>query len=159
MPAGESLDVWAAAGGTLVLHLAVQRCAEVVAVLREHRPSSEPVAVVAQPEQAERRRDVLDPACVDHAEGVLRRHHQHAGVLPFGFEPAGPRLLRPGQRHAGGEVVHHLVAAALHQHEAAADALQPLRAQAGFLGDLAPRGLLRVFPRFHQTGRALDHHW
>ncbi|PVY96176.1 precorrin-4 C(11)-methyltransferase [Actinomycetospora cinnamomea] len=48
MPAGESLDVWAAAGGTLVLHLAVQRCAEVVAALRAHRPASEPVAVVAR---------------------------------------------------------------------------------------------------------------
>jgi precorrin-4/cobalt-precorrin-4 C11-methyltransferase len=48
MPAGESLDVWAAVGGTLVLHLAVQRCAEVVAVLREHRPSDEPAAVVAR---------------------------------------------------------------------------------------------------------------
>lgn len=48
MPPGESLDVWAAAGGTLVLHLAVQRCASVVAALREHRPASEPVAVVAR---------------------------------------------------------------------------------------------------------------
>ncbi|MDD7967239.1 precorrin-4 C(11)-methyltransferase [Actinomycetospora lemnae] len=48
MPPGESLDVWAAAGGTLVLHLAVQRCADVVAALREHRPASEPVAVVAR---------------------------------------------------------------------------------------------------------------
>ncbi|MEJ2871417.1 precorrin-4 C(11)-methyltransferase [Actinomycetospora sp. OC33-EN08] len=48
MPDGESLDVWAAAGGTLVLHLAVQRCAEVVATLRAHRPADEPVAVVAR---------------------------------------------------------------------------------------------------------------
>ena len=47
MPPGESLDVWAAAGGTLVLHLAVQRCASVVEALLRHRPASEPVAVVA----------------------------------------------------------------------------------------------------------------
>jgi precorrin-4/cobalt-precorrin-4 C11-methyltransferase len=48
MPAGESLDVWAATGGTLVLHLAVQRCTEVVAALLRHRSPSEPVAVVAR---------------------------------------------------------------------------------------------------------------
>jgi len=48
MPPGESLDVWAAAGGTLVLHLAVQRCAEVVAALLPARGADCPVAVVAR---------------------------------------------------------------------------------------------------------------
>jgi precorrin-4/cobalt-precorrin-4 C11-methyltransferase len=48
MPAGEGLDVWAAAGGTLVLHLAVQRCAEVVAALVGARGADCPVAVVAR---------------------------------------------------------------------------------------------------------------
>ncbi len=48
MPDGESLATWAAAGGTLVLHLAVQRCAAVVEALLAHRPPTEPVAVVAR---------------------------------------------------------------------------------------------------------------
>lgn len=48
MPEGEGLDVWAATGGTLVLHLAVQRCAEVVAALIPARGAECPVAVVAR---------------------------------------------------------------------------------------------------------------
>src|SRR4051794_31985574 len=48
MPPGESLATWAATGGTLVLHLALQRCAEVGEALRAHRPAQEPVAVVAR---------------------------------------------------------------------------------------------------------------
>lgn len=53
MPAGEGLEVWAATGGTLVLHLAVQRCAEVVAALLPERGADCPVAVVARASRAD----------------------------------------------------------------------------------------------------------
>ena len=75
MPEGETLDVWAAAGGTLVLHLAVQRCAEVVAKLREHRPPHEPVAVVARasrPDEVVLRGTLADIAERVDAAGIRR---------------------------------------------------------------------------------------
>lgn len=75
MPEGESLDVWAAAGGTLVLHLAVQRCAEVVEKLLEHRPPHEPVAVVARasrPDEVVLRGTLADIAGRVEAAGIKR---------------------------------------------------------------------------------------
>ncbi|MFC5063302.1 precorrin-4 C(11)-methyltransferase [Actinomycetospora atypica] len=75
MPEGESLDVWAAAGGTLVLHLAVQRCAEVVGKLLAHRPPHEPVAVVARasrPDEVVLRGTLADIAERVEAAGIRR---------------------------------------------------------------------------------------
>ncbi|MDD7939905.1 precorrin-4 C(11)-methyltransferase [Actinomycetospora lutea] len=83
MPAGESLDVWAAAGGTLVLHLAVQRCAAVVEALRRHRPASEPVAVVARASRDDE--VVLRGTLADIAERV-----EAAGVLRTAVIVVGP---------------------------------------------------------------------
>jgi len=48
MPAGESLAAYAATGATLVLHLAVQRIAELIPELVPHYGAEAPVAVVAR---------------------------------------------------------------------------------------------------------------
>ncbi|MEX5721222.1 precorrin-4 C(11)-methyltransferase [Geodermatophilus maliterrae] len=48
MPAGEELAAYAATGATLVLHLAVQRMAELAPQLAEHYGDDGPVAVVAR---------------------------------------------------------------------------------------------------------------
>ena len=82
MPPGESLDVWAAAGGTLVLHLAVQRCAEVVAALREHRPSHEPVAVVARASREDE--VILRGTLADIAERVAEADVRRTAVIVVG---------------------------------------------------------------------------
>ncbi|MEJ2889371.1 precorrin-4 C(11)-methyltransferase [Actinomycetospora aeridis] len=83
MPPGESLDVWAAAGGTLVLHLAVQRCTSVVEALLRHRPASEPVAVVARASRDDE--VVLRGTLADIAEKVA-----DAGVLRTAVIVVGP---------------------------------------------------------------------
>lgn len=83
MPEGESLDVWAAAGGTLVLHLAVQRCASVVEALRRHRPASEPVAVVARAS-----RD--DEVVLRGTLGDIVARVEEAGVLRTAVIVVGP---------------------------------------------------------------------
>jgi precorrin-4/cobalt-precorrin-4 C11-methyltransferase len=48
MPPGEELAAYAATGATLVLHLAVQRIAELAPELAEHYGDDGPVAVVAR---------------------------------------------------------------------------------------------------------------
>ncbi|MGY1716216.1 precorrin-4 C(11)-methyltransferase [Geodermatophilus nigrescens] len=48
MPPGEELAAYAATGATLVLHLAVQRMAELAPLLAEHYGADGPVAVVAR---------------------------------------------------------------------------------------------------------------
>ncbi|MDP9427815.1 MAG: precorrin-4 C(11)-methyltransferase [Actinomycetota bacterium] len=48
MPPGEELEAYAATGATLVLHLAVQRIAELAPQLAEHYGDDGPVAVVAR---------------------------------------------------------------------------------------------------------------
>jgi precorrin-4/cobalt-precorrin-4 C11-methyltransferase len=82
MPPGESLDVWAAAGGTLVLHLAVQRCASVVEVLLRHRPASEPVAVVARASRDDE--VVLRGTLADIAARVEEAGVQRTAVIVVG---------------------------------------------------------------------------
>ena len=75
MPPGETLDVWAATGGTLVLHLAVQRCAEVVAALLPARGADCPVAVVARasrPDELVVRGTLADIAEKVAAAGIAR---------------------------------------------------------------------------------------
>jgi len=75
MPAGEDLGTWAAAGGTLVLHLAVQRCASVVEELLVHRAPDEPVAVVArasQPDEVIVRGTLADITAKVGAAGIRR---------------------------------------------------------------------------------------
>ena len=100
MPPGESLDVWAAAGGTLVLHLAVQRCAEVVVALREHRPPDEPVAVVARASRDDEL--VVRGTLADIAAKV-----DQAGIRRTAVIVVGPVV---GLGDAGGE--SHLYSAA-----------------------------------------------
>jgi len=82
MPPGESLDVWAAAGGTLVLHLAVQRCASVVEALLRHRPASEPVAVVARASRDDE--VVLRGTLADIAEQVAAADVRRTAVIVVG---------------------------------------------------------------------------
>ncbi|MHC1561264.1 precorrin-4 C(11)-methyltransferase [Actinomycetospora sp. C-140] len=82
MPAGESLDVWAAAGGTLVLHLAVQRCDAVVEALRRHRPATEPVAVVARASRDDE--VVLRGTLADIAARVAEAGVQRTAVIVVG---------------------------------------------------------------------------
>lgn len=82
MPPGESLDEWAAAGGTLVLHLAVQRCASVVEALLRHRPASEPVAVVARASRDDE--VVLRGTLADIAEQVAAADVRRTAVIVVG---------------------------------------------------------------------------
>ncbi|GAA4822413.1 precorrin-4 C(11)-methyltransferase [Actinomycetospora corticicola] len=82
MPEGESLDVWAATGGTLVLHLAVQRCAEVVTTLLQHRPPHEPVAVVARASRDDEL--VLRGTLADIAEQVEAAGVKRTAVIVVG---------------------------------------------------------------------------
>lgn len=75
MPTGEGLDVWASAGGTLVLHLAVQRCASVVDALVPSRGADCPVAVVARASRADEvivRGTLGDIAARVEAAGIRR---------------------------------------------------------------------------------------
>ena len=92
MPPGEDLATWAAAGGTLVLHLAVQRCAEVVDALLAHRAPTEPVAVVARasrPDEQVVRGTLADIAGKVDAAGIRRTAVIVVGPVVAGRDPTG----------------------------------------------------------------------
>lgn len=75
MPAGEDLATLAAAGTTLVLHLAVQRIEQVVADLLPHYGPDTPVAVVvraSRPDELVLRGTLADIAATVRAANVLR---------------------------------------------------------------------------------------
>jgi precorrin-4/cobalt-precorrin-4 C11-methyltransferase len=75
MPAGESLAAYAATGATLVLHLAVQRIAELVPELVPHYGQDGPVAVVARASRDDElvlRGTLADIAGQVEAAGVTR---------------------------------------------------------------------------------------
>ncbi len=75
MPPGEELAAYAATGATLVLHLAVQRIAELAPELAEHYGDDGPVAVVARASQNDElvlRGTLADIAGQVEAAGVRR---------------------------------------------------------------------------------------
>ncbi|SFL54392.1 precorrin-4 C(11)-methyltransferase [Geodermatophilus ruber] len=75
MPPGEELAAYAATGATLVLHLAVQRIAELAPQLAEHYGADGPVAVVARASRDDElvlRGTLADIAGQAEAAGVKR---------------------------------------------------------------------------------------
>ncbi len=75
MPPGEQLAAYAATGATLVLHLAVQRIAELAPQLAEHYGDAGPVAVVARASRDDElvlRGTLGDIAAQVAAAGVVR---------------------------------------------------------------------------------------
>jgi precorrin-4/cobalt-precorrin-4 C11-methyltransferase len=75
MPPGEELAAYAATGATLVLHLAVQRLAELAPQLAEHYGDDGPVAVVARASRDDElvlRGTLADIAAQVEAAGVRR---------------------------------------------------------------------------------------
>ena len=75
MPPGEELAAYAATGATLVLHLAVQRIAELAPELAEHYGDDGPVAVVARASRDDElvlRGTLADIAAQVEAAGVRR---------------------------------------------------------------------------------------
>ncbi len=75
MPPGEQLAAYAATGATLVLHLAVQRIAELAPQLAEHYGEDGPVAVVARASREDElvlRGTLGDIAAQVAAAGVVR---------------------------------------------------------------------------------------
>ncbi|MGY1651515.1 precorrin-4 C(11)-methyltransferase [Geodermatophilus sp. SYSU D01119] len=75
MPPGEELAAYAATGATLVLHLAVQRMAELAPQLAEHYGDDGPVAVVARASRDDElvlRGTLADIAAQVEAAGVRR---------------------------------------------------------------------------------------
>jgi precorrin-4/cobalt-precorrin-4 C11-methyltransferase len=75
MPPGEELAAYAATGATLVLHLAVQRMAELAPQLAEHYGDDGPVAVVARASRDDElvlRGTLADIAAQVEAAGVTR---------------------------------------------------------------------------------------
>jgi len=75
MPPGEELAAYAATGATLVLHLAVQRLAELAPQLAEHYGDDGPVAVVARASRDDElvlRGTLADIAAQVEAAGVKR---------------------------------------------------------------------------------------
>jgi precorrin-4/cobalt-precorrin-4 C11-methyltransferase len=75
MPEGEDLAAYAATGATLVLHLAVQRIAELAPQLAEHYGPEGPVAVVARASRDDElvlRGTLADIAAQVEAAGVKR---------------------------------------------------------------------------------------
>ncbi|WP_336030270.1 precorrin-4 C(11)-methyltransferase [Geodermatophilus sp. FMUSA9-8] len=75
MPPGEELAAYAATGATLVLHLAVQRMAELAPLLAEHYGADGPVAVVARASRDDElvlRGTLADIAAQVEAAGVRR---------------------------------------------------------------------------------------
>ncbi|RBY78354.1 precorrin-4 C(11)-methyltransferase [Geodermatophilus sp. TF02-6] len=75
MPPGEELAAYAATGATLVLHLAVQRIAELAPQLAEHYGDDGPVAVVARASRDDElvlRGTLADIAAQVEAAGVRR---------------------------------------------------------------------------------------
>ncbi len=75
MPPGEELAAYAATGATLVLHLAVQRMAELAPQLAEHYGDDGPVAVVARASRDDElvlRGTLADIAAQVEAAGVKR---------------------------------------------------------------------------------------
>jgi precorrin-4/cobalt-precorrin-4 C11-methyltransferase len=85
MPAGESLAAYAATGATLVLHLAVQRIAELIPELVPHYGAEAPVAVVARASRDDEL--VLRGTLADIAEQVAG-----AGVRRTAIVVVGPVL-------------------------------------------------------------------
>ncbi|PWW21646.1 precorrin-4/cobalt-precorrin-4 C11-methyltransferase [Geodermatophilus normandii] len=89
MPPGEELAAYAATGATLVLHLAVQRMAELAPLLAEHYGPDGPVAVVARASRDDEL--VLRGTLADIAEQV-----EAAGVRRTAVVVVGP-VLTAGQ--------------------------------------------------------------
>jgi precorrin-4/cobalt-precorrin-4 C11-methyltransferase len=89
MPPGEELAAYAATGATLVLHLAVQRMAELAPQLAEHYGPDGPVAVVARASRDDEL--VLRGTLADIAEQV-----EAAGVKRTAVVVVGP-VLTAGQ--------------------------------------------------------------
>ncbi|SDO89080.1 precorrin-4/cobalt-precorrin-4 C11-methyltransferase [Klenkia soli] len=85
MPPGEELAAYAATGATLVLHLAVQRIAELAPQLAEHYGADGPVAVVARASRDDEL--VLRGTLGDIAEQVAA-----AGVVRTAVVVVGPVL-------------------------------------------------------------------
>jgi precorrin-4/cobalt-precorrin-4 C11-methyltransferase len=85
MPEGEQLAAYAATGATLVLHLAVQRIAELVPELVPHYGADGPVAVVARASRDDEL--VLRGTLADIAAQV-----QQAGVKRTAVVVVGPVL-------------------------------------------------------------------
>lgn len=95
MPAGESLADWAAVGGTLVLHLAVQRCAEVAAALVAARGADCPVAVVARASRA-------DETVVRGTLGDIAERVAEAGIARTAVIVVGPVVRTVDEAVDGG---------------------------------------------------------
>jgi precorrin-4/cobalt-precorrin-4 C11-methyltransferase len=89
MPPGEELAAYAATGATLVLHLAVQRIAELAPELAEHYGDDGPVAVVARASRDDEL--VLRGTLADIADQVAA-----AGVTRTAVVVVGP-VLTAGQ--------------------------------------------------------------
>ena len=89
MPPHEEMAVWASVGGTLVLHLAVQRCASVVAALVPGRGRDCPVAVVARAS-----RD--DEVIVRGTLGDITDRVAQAGIVRTAVIVVGPVVGTPG---------------------------------------------------------------
>ncbi|MGY1705897.1 precorrin-4 C(11)-methyltransferase [Geodermatophilus sp. SYSU D00697] len=85
MPPGEELAAYAATGATLVLHLAVQRIAELAPQLAEHYGADGPVAVVARASRDDEL--VLRGTLTDIAQQV-----EDAGVRRTAVVVVGPVL-------------------------------------------------------------------
>jgi precorrin-4/cobalt-precorrin-4 C11-methyltransferase len=85
MPPGEELAAYAATGATLVLHLAVQRIAELAPQLAEHYGDDGPVAVVARASRDDEL--VLRGTLADIADQVAA-----AGVVRTAVVVVGPVL-------------------------------------------------------------------
>src|SRR6185437_2820645 len=89
MPAGEELAAYAATGATLVLHLAVQRTAELAPELAAHYGDDCPVAVVAKASRDDEL--VLRGTLADIAGQVAAAGVQRTAVIVVG------RVLAAGQ--------------------------------------------------------------
>lgn len=85
MPPGEELSAYAATGATLVLHLAVQRIAELAPQLARHYGADGPVAVVARASREDEL--VLRGTLADIADQVAA-----AGVVRTAVVVVGPVL-------------------------------------------------------------------
>ena len=59
---------------------------------------SQPRPVMPQPPEAHHRRRIHDKVGIEHGEGLLGRHHQHAGILVLVGSPCSPAAPGSGKR-------------------------------------------------------------
>lgn len=97
MPAGESLETFAATGATLVLHLAVTRTRELAASLAASYGADCPAVVVFRASQPGEQ--VLAGTLADIADAVEEAGLRQAAVILVGRALAGPAVVAAGESY------------------------------------------------------------